>query len=370
MKWLIGLAILIAVAVGSCFGSPAATATNAALPALSWVPPADGYDWIQLKSGEWLKGRIKAMQDRDLEFDSEELDELTFDWKDIRQVRSAHSMDILLGTDRGLLQKGDVLSGRVTGSPDEVRVDGETSVVVPRNQIQSFTPGGSRLNYWSGKGSLGLTLRGGNTDQVEYNASASLQRRTPATRFTLDYLGNISSVDNVESVENHRINGEFDLWLSRRVYLLLPFFEYYRDPFQNLYYRLTVGVGVGYTLIDRPTLEWNITAGPAYQYSMFESVEPGEPSSKSAEAVVCSTHLDWEITRRVDLLVEYRLQYTPRGEETTHHSEYTLSLEITRRVDLDLSFIWDRVDNPQIGEDGVEPKKDDYRLVVGLGWDF
>jgi len=48
------------------------------LPPLDWVPPADKFDWIQLKSGEWLKGRIKAMQDRELEFDSEELEDMTY----------------------------------------------------------------------------------------------------------------------------------------------------------------------------------------------------------------------------------------------------------------------------------------------------
>ena len=46
--------------------------TNSALPDLNWVPPADSFDWIQLNT-EWLKGRIKAMQDRQLQFFSEKL---------------------------------------------------------------------------------------------------------------------------------------------------------------------------------------------------------------------------------------------------------------------------------------------------------
>src|SRR5215471_12187969 len=43
-----------------------------------WRPPSptgnDGFDWIELRSGEWLKGKIKSLQDEKLEFDSEELD--------------------------------------------------------------------------------------------------------------------------------------------------------------------------------------------------------------------------------------------------------------------------------------------------------
>ena len=81
--------------------APTLQRSTSALPDLSWVPPVDGFDWIQLKSGEWLKGRIKAMQERQLEFDSEELNDLTFDWKDIRQVRSARTLDLLLWTAKG-----------------------------------------------------------------------------------------------------------------------------------------------------------------------------------------------------------------------------------------------------------------------------
>jgi hypothetical protein len=47
-----------------------------------------------------------------------------------------------------------------------------------------------------------------------------------------------------------------------------------------------------------------------------------------------------------------------------------LSLELTKRFDLDVSFVWDRISNPKVGADGVEPKPDDFRLVVGLGVDF
>ncbi|MCW5554579.1 MAG: DUF481 domain-containing protein [Verrucomicrobiae bacterium] len=334
-------------------------------PDLSWVPPADTFDWIQLKSGEWLRGRVKGMQDRELDFDSEELDDLAFDWKDIRQVRASRTLDVLF-------VDGEKASGPVVITPDQVTVSGTTPQVRPRGQLQSLTPGGAKeWNLWSGKGSLGLTLRSGNTEQVEYSAQARLQRRTPATRFSLDYIGNISSVDGVESANNNRVNSEFDLWLSRRFYLILPFAEYYKDPFQNLSHRVTGGVGVGYDLIDRPNLEWTITTGPAFQKAWFESAQPGEPTEKITGALVFGSRLDWDITRRIELILEYRGQYTSKEVgETTHHSVATLSLELTKRFDLDVSLIWDRIAQPKVGSDGVQPKQDDFRLVLGLGVDF
>lgn len=335
------------------------------LPDLSWVPPADRYDWVQLKSGEWLKGRIKALQDRQLEFDSEELELQTFDWEDIRQLRSPRYLDLLF-------LDGKKVSGPVTITPDEVKVGGVAAQTYPRYQLLGLTPGGSReLNYWSGKASIGLTLREGNTRSLDYTAQVRLQRRTPGTRLSLDYLGNFSRVDDVESANNHRVNSEFDIWLSQRFYLVLPSVEYYRDPFQNLEDRVTAGGGVGYDLVDRPKLDWNITTGPAYQQTWFSSTQPGEPGSKGSAVLTFGSRFDWDITQRIELILEYRGVFTSReAGETTHHAVGTLSLELTKRLDLDVSFIWDRISNPKVGADGVQPKPDDYRLVVGVGLDF
>ncbi len=340
-------------------------AASAPAPDLSWMPPEDGFDWIQLKSGEWLKGRFKGMQDRELEFESEELDDQSFDWKDIRQVRTHRIVDVLFVDD-------EKVSGPVIITPTEVTVAGETSLIFPRDQLQSLTPGGAReRQLWSGKLSVGLTLRSGNTEQADFTTQAYLQRRTPATRLSLNYLANFSELDGAESANNHRINSEFDLWISRRFYLILPYVEYYRDPFQNLSHRLTAGVGVGYDLIDRPKVEWNITAGPAYQQAWYESSQPGEPTRKGAAAIVFGSRFDWDITRKLELIFEYRGQYTSQEiGETTHHAVSTVSFDITKRFDLDFSLTWDRITNPKVGSDGVPPKPDDFRLVVGLGVDF
>lgn len=344
--------------------SPVPVATPK-LPDLSWAPPEDGFDWIQLKSGEWLKGHFKGMQERELEFESEELDDLSFDWRDIRQVRTHRIVDVLFVDE-------EKVSGPVVITPTEVSVEGESPRVFPRDHLQSLTPGGAKeRELWSGKFSAGLTMRSGNTKQTDINTKAYLQRRTPATRLSLNYLANYSELDDAESANNHRINAEFDLWISRRFYLILPYLEYYRDPFQNLSHRLTAGVGVGYDLIDRPNLEWNITAGPAYQQAWYESSQPGEPTRKGAAALIFGSRLDWDVTRKLELILEYRGQYTSEEiGETTHHAVGTLSFDVTKRFDLDVSLTWDRIANPKVGSDGISPKPDDFRIVVGLGVDF
>lgn len=48
----------------------------------------DDLDWVQLVSGEWIKGKIKRMRDDNLEFDSDKLDMLNIDFGDVALVHS------------------------------------------------------------------------------------------------------------------------------------------------------------------------------------------------------------------------------------------------------------------------------------------
>jgi len=67
--------------------------TNASTNVFLWHPPGvgkDGADWVQLKSGEWLRGDIKYIQQKEVEFDSDEIDQQTLKLKDVSQVFTAH----------------------------------------------------------------------------------------------------------------------------------------------------------------------------------------------------------------------------------------------------------------------------------------
>lgn len=137
----------------------------------------------------------------------------------------------------------------------------------------------------------------------------------------------------------------------------------------RLAHRVTAGVGCN--LIGRPNLNWNITAGPAFQQAWFESAELGEPTERSTGAPTFGSRFECDITHPIELILEYRGQYTSKEVgETPHHSVSTLSLEVNKRFDLDVAFTWDRIANPNVGADGIQPKPDDFRLVVGLGVDF
>lgn len=335
-----------------------------------WCPPpptdADGFDWIQLKSGEWLKGKIKMLQDERLEFDSEELDLLTFDWEKIRAVRSPRLVSVRL-------EKLKPMDGSLLVTANEVKVvTANATNIYPRADLIAITPTGNReVDKWTGKLSAGVSFRAGNTRETDADVHANIQRRTPDTRLNLDYLGNYGKINGEEVEQNHRFIGQFDYFLSRRLYVRVPDVEYFRDPLQNLDHRLTLGAGAGYDFIKTPRTEWNVTIGPAWSRSWFGSVDAGQSSTADSLAGVLSTRFDTELTQRLDFIFEYRGQLT--SKETggdTHHAVTTLEFEIHKRLKLDLSFVWDRISSPQTEASGATPTPDDFRLITSLGIDF
>ncbi|WP_025819673.1 hypothetical protein [Shewanella marina] len=58
------------------------------------LPQDNKYDWLQLTSLEVLKGELKNLYDDKLEFDSDNLDTISIDWEDIKQLKTAQPVSI------------------------------------------------------------------------------------------------------------------------------------------------------------------------------------------------------------------------------------------------------------------------------------
>ena len=128
---------------------------------------------------------------------------------------------------------------------------------------------------------------------------------------------------------------------------------------------------MGYHIINTPKTEWDISAGLGVRYTKFDSVEPGQSSDNTSPALGFGTMYDTELTKWMDFLVDYSFQIV--NEESgkyTHHFITTLSTDLIGDMDLDISFVWDRIQEPQTNSDGTVPKKDDYQFIVGFSYDI
>ena len=147
----------------------------------SWQPKAPeglptDFDWIRLPSDEWLKGKILSMYDGKLEFDSDELGVHTFDFADIKELRSSRVLQV------GLADKAPV-TGRLVvadGTAKVIADAGETAFA--RSEILTIVVGARReIDYWSGYANLGGTIRSGNSDQIDYTGRLGTVRRSVGT---------------------------------------------------------------------------------------------------------------------------------------------------------------------------------------------
>ncbi|GAA0781347.1 MULTISPECIES: DUF481 domain-containing protein [Pseudomonadati] len=326
------------------------------------VPVGDKFDWLQLNSNELLKGEIKYLYGNKLEFKSDQLNTLVVDWEDVivLQSRGAVSigfMDLSTRTGRLLIQDGQ-------GYLDGVAFDVNDIITIISGEQQE-------ANYWSSSISLGANLRSGNNEQIDYSAKARISRRTTESRFRSDYLGNYSKSGDENTTNNHRVNSFFDWFLSNQFFLRPVFAEYYTDPFMNTSSRVTLGSGVGYSIIDTAKTEWSISGGPAYTMTQFKQVEVGEDDNDNSGTLVIDSTFTTELSDDIDFNADYRMQLGNQNSGGyTHHALAGIVVELTDLFDLDLSLVWDRTNNPRAETDGQIPEKNDFQLIIGFGVDI
>lgn len=335
-------------------------------PSERWSPPPpdpESFDWLRLVSGEWVKGEIDLMRDETLYFDSEELDDLQIDWDDIAELRSPRVNtylfeDRVVHTGTAVMRDGVIL---VQG--------GEEVWEYSREEIVGIVAGGvSEWDHWHFRLGAGLSARSGNTDQVDITGDTAIRREDALTRLLLTYSGAVGSINDELNTNTHRADGEFDVYLSRRLYWIVEKTDVFSDEFQNVNVRVTPSTGVGYTVVDRKSFEWSLELGAGYQWTRFESVTGGSSDlTDSTFALIPGTSLDFDITQRLEFEGSYFAQLgIPDTSESNQHATGLLSFEITDILDLDVSFTWDRVEDPPQDSDGNVPEKNDYRLSVGL----
>jgi len=348
-----------------------------------WAPAGslpEGFDWIQLTSGEWLKGDLKVLYNDSLEFDSDELDLLKFDWEDVQQVICHAPQSVRIEdpeAKRNNWLNVEAVADTVVGI---LRIDGDRVIVETdegakefnRSSLVSIASGKTReLDYWAIKFALSVDISGGNSEQEDYNANLNMKRRTSLTRFSLDYNGIYSTTSGILTANSNRANSYFDIFATRQFFWRPVFVEYFRDTFANIAHRGTIGAGLGYTIVHTAKTEWLVSPNIAYMFTKYDSVEAGEDDTSSTPAFVFSTEFDTELTKKIDFDALYNFYVVNEESGTyTHHAKASLEIELTGRLDLDMSVIWDRIQDPQPDSDGFTPKQDDIYLFFGISFEL
>ncbi len=247
--------------------------------------------------------------------------------------------------------------------------DYENEHYLRKNLIFIASGDKAEISHWKSRATLSLNIKRGNTNQSDFAAQINAVRRTTLSRITVKYLGNFSSTDSVETANNHLANINYDIFLNRRLFWNALFGEYFRDPFQNIDTRILVGSGIGYNLINTNKTEWDIRGGGGIKQTRFSTVEAGNKTLENTIFLAAGSDYSTELNSKVDLIGNYSFNISNRSSGGyTHHALGTIETELTKQLDFDVTFVWDRIQYPTTKSDGTLPYKDDFKLLVGLNF--
>ena len=83
------------------------------------------------------------------------------------------------------------------------------------------------------------------------------------------------------------------------------------------------------------------------------------------------TTYDAEFTAK--LKMQFRFDTNVGNAESggyTHHAIATFEYELNDSLDIDISFVWDRILKPTADSAGVVPEPDDYKMLQSVGFSF
>jgi len=259
------------------------------LPGGFFIEFGDNNDWIQFKAGEWLKGELKWMRQKEAQFKSKKLNLMTFKWKDIVQLQARKTKTFVF--------EGKVLeTGRAMVTREEVIIETADGVkIYPREQLVSIIRGEPReRNYWSTRLRAGLSGAAGNSRNLSLNAFWSLMRADQHVRSLISYEGAFGYASREETVNRHIGDAEVTVYVTRRLYVNALVAQFLNDRFQNLRMRATPSAGVGVHLFDTRKVEWNLDGGPGYQYTNLLSIEMGATNPQHDGTISVGSFFKWK----------------------------------------------------------------------------
>ncbi len=327
--------------------------------------PRAGFDWIRTKYGDWLIGHVRSLYEKELEFDSKEFGIYRFKFKDIVEIKTYAPMQVNI-------DNVAIFKGVIRYKDDKITIiSGDHTYTFNKDMIISITSAEERESRkWVGDFSLNIDFRKGNIEQEDVVFKESLERRTPKSRFSMDYLGRFNKAAGQTTANDNRLNVKYDLFYTKKLFFTPVVAEFYNNKFQNIDKQYTFGFGVGYTVFDVEKVKWDVAAGPAYLYTRYFASDEAKPyeTSLSFEAY---TKYEYKFNHLNKMKINYQLTLTQKKSgRYKHHTDVTLENDIIEdRIFINTSFIWDYIDSPQ-SAGGITPLKSDYQLIVGSGLRF
>jgi len=213
---------------------------------------------------------------------------------------------------------------------------------------------------WTGALTFGASVSGGNTDIQKSSLTADAVKKLEKSRYTFGFIWNYSEEDDVISQRRVSGSGQFDRFVSDRLYWLAQV-SGESDQNASVDLRTTVGGGLGYQFLDND--EWKLSAelGISYFDERFATDEDND-----YVALRTAYKLDWTPNTRWNLA--QAIQIYPSLEDSDDiYAKMDTRLKVTVSGSLfaQLQWIYDWDNTPATGKERV-----DNLYLLTVGWTF
>jgi putative salt-induced outer membrane protein YdiY len=317
-------------------------------------------DEVLFNNGDRISGKVLSVEDGKMTIDSKLAGEIKVDMKDVKTFTTDAPIEIRT-------KDGQKMTSKATaGEAGTVKVDTGTTVAPPKTVSVDNMKYINFSEAWTGSVVAGALFTRGNSYTDQANVAFDLTRRTDQDRWIFTGQYNFgrqrdqASGDKFTSVDNWTATGEYDYFLTPRLYLFGSM-RYEHDRIANLDYRLTPGFGVGYQWIDQPDLKFSTEAGLAYVCEHFE-----DGSSNDFIAGKLAYHVLKKFNDKVELF--HNVEYYPSLERLDDYLLITdagVRATLTKKMFAEYKIEFRYDSTPAEGA-----SHSDLRHIVGVGWKF
>lgn len=321
-------------------------------------------DWVQLNSGEIIVGKLEELLDAEIFFDSDDLGDLVIDMKDVSRINS-HSAKTI-----HLLNRG-TYNGSFVYDNNRVVIGGKMFKLVKEDIVSITRYTNKERERWENDFGFGANIHSGNNNAKEFTGKFSSVRTEANSRLRMNYLGTIRSDSGGLDSRNHRFTGAYNIYYSASHFIRPVSIELNQSSPQNIDFQSTIGAQVGYDIFKDPYREWEVSIGPSWVYTKFDTVIDGYDHEESSFGISINSYFETELRKDIDLSHTYSLTTNNKASGgMIHHNLVSLSIDVTEVVEMEVDFVWDRTESPVAKKTGERPEKDDFRLSFGVGFDF
>ena len=200
-------------------------------------------------------------------------------------------------------------------------------------ESQGFSEG------WSGEGSVGIFNSTGNTTSTGVAAGGKLAKEGVRWRNTIIAQADYQRQDSITTKERYFVGYDINYNFSPRFYAT-GLLSWERDRIAGFSSRFSEGLGLGYRLVDSPSMVISLEGGPALRQTKFL----GGANDSSLTARTAGNVL-WTIAPTTTL--SERASYFIGGESNTLTSETALTTKVYGGLSARLSFFAQNESNPQ-----------------------